>query len=81
VHEVSVIGRPSAEWGEEVLAFVVAAPDAAIDPTALDAHCLTRIARFKRPKAYIVVPDLPKNNYGKILKTTLRQWAQADPLP
>ena len=38
----------------------------------LDALCLTRIARFKRPKDYVFVDALPKNNYGKILKTDLR---------
>ena len=39
---------------------------------ALDAHCLAEIARFKRPKRYIFVSALPKNNYGKVLKTELR---------
>jgi long-chain acyl-CoA synthetase len=73
VHEVSVVGRPSPEWGEEVVAFVVPSPGATLDPAALDAHCLTQIARFKRPKAYIPLPDLPKNNYGKVLKTDLRR--------
>ena len=38
----------------------------------LDALCLGEIARFKRPKDYVFVPALPKNNYGKILKTELR---------
>jgi long-chain acyl-CoA synthetase len=34
--------------------------------------CLANIARFKRPKDYVFVDVLPKNNYGKILKTELR---------
>jgi long-chain acyl-CoA synthetase len=72
VHEVSVVGRASPEWGEEVVAFVVVAPGATLDPAALDAHCLSQMARFKRPKDYVGVPDLPKNNYGKVLKTELR---------
>ncbi|MDD9718297.1 AMP-binding protein [Dinoroseobacter sp. PD6] len=72
VAEVSVVGRPHAEWGEEVVAFVVPAPGAEMDPGVLDAHCLSQIARFKRPKAYIALPELPKNNYGKVLKTELR---------
>ena len=42
----------------------------------LDAHCLARIARFKRPKRYMVVDALPKNHYGKVLKTELRQRVQ-----
>jgi long-chain acyl-CoA synthetase len=78
VHEVSVVGRPSPEWGEDVVAFVVAAPGHAVDPAALDAHVLAELARFKRPKAYVALPDLPKNNYGKILKTELRQMLKED---
>jgi long-chain acyl-CoA synthetase len=68
VREVSVIGRPDREWGEVVVAYVVG--EAA--PAELDALCLTRIARFKRPKDYVFIDALPKNNYGKILKTELR---------
>jgi long-chain acyl-CoA synthetase len=69
VREVSVIGRPHAEWGEIVVAYVVGDAAAA----TLDALCLSRIARFKRPKDYVFVEALPKNNYGKILKTELRE--------
>jgi long-chain acyl-CoA synthetase len=68
VREVSVIGRPDREWGEAVVAYVVGEAAAA----ELDALCLSRIARFKRPKDYVFVDALPKNNYGKILKTELR---------
>jgi long-chain acyl-CoA synthetase len=68
VREVSVIGRPDRDWGEAVVAYVVGEASAA----ELDALCLSRIARFKRPKNYVFVDALPKNNYGKILKTELR---------
>jgi long-chain acyl-CoA synthetase len=70
VHEVSVVGRPDAEWGEVVVAFVVGE---AADAQALDALCLEHIARFKRPRHYRFVAGLPKNNYGKVLKTALRE--------
>lgn len=73
VHEVSVIGRPSETWGEEVVACLVLRPGATLERAALDAHCTDRIARFKRPKAYVVLAELPKNAYGKVLKTELRQ--------
>jgi long-chain acyl-CoA synthetase len=72
VAEVSVIGRPDPEWGESVVAYVVPREGAAVDPAELDRLCLARIARFKRPKAYVMIADLPKNNYGKVLKTALR---------
>ncbi len=75
VLECSVIGRPHADWGEEVVAFVVARPGAALGETELDALCLAEIARFKRPRAYRFVASLPKNNYGKVLKTELRKMA------
>jgi long-chain acyl-CoA synthetase len=68
VREASVIGRPDAEWGEAVVAYVVGEVSAG----ELDALCLSSIARFKRPKDYVFVDSLPKNNYGKILKTELR---------
>jgi acyl-CoA synthetase (AMP-forming)/AMP-acid ligase II len=72
ISEASVVGRPSGEWGEDVVAFVVANRGAKLDTSELDRHCLAHIARFKRPKSYIVVEELPKNNYGKVLKTELR---------
>jgi long-chain acyl-CoA synthetase len=72
VAECSVVGRPHPEWGEEVVAFVVARAGANLTPAELDQLCLDNIARFKRPKDYRFVDALPKNNYGKILKTELR---------
>mgnify|MGYP001033860459 CR=1 FL=1 len=72
VRETSVVGRPDPEWGETVVAFVVKDPAGALAEADLDRHCLDRIARFKRPKAYVFVDALPKNNYGKVLKTELR---------
>jgi len=73
VREVSVIGRPDREWGERVVAYVVGSAPR----EALDALCLAHIARFKRPKDYVFVDALPKNNYGKILKTALREMDKA----
>jgi long-chain acyl-CoA synthetase len=73
VAEVAVVGARDAEWGEVVVAFVVMRSGHAGDAAALDAHCLACIARFKRPKRYVFVDQLPKNNYGKVLKTVLRE--------
>ena len=73
VREVSVIGRSDREWGEVVVAYVVGEADRA----DLDTLCLNAIARFKRPRDYVFVDALPKNNYGKVLKTELRGWDAA----
>jgi long-chain acyl-CoA synthetase len=78
VREASVVGRPDPEWGETVVAFVVKDPGAPVAEADLDRHCLDRIARFKRPKAYLFVDALPKNNYGKVLKTELRALLDRD---
>jgi long-chain acyl-CoA synthetase len=71
VAECSVVGRPHPEWGEEVVAFVVA--KGKLQTQDLDSLCLDNIARFKRPREYRFVDSLPKNNYGKVLKTELRK--------
>jgi acyl-CoA synthetase (AMP-forming)/AMP-acid ligase II len=68
VSEAGVVGAPDEEWGEIVVAFIVGSVSAA----ELDAHLLERIARFKRPKRYEFIDELPKNSYGKVLKRELR---------
>ncbi len=73
VSEVSVVGKQDADWGEIVVAFVVLADTDVLNEKLLDAHCLEHIARFKRPKRYVQLQALPKNNYGKVLKTELRK--------
>jgi long-chain acyl-CoA synthetase len=75
VLEVSVIGRPHSDWGEEVVACVVPHAEQKVSADELDALCLSAIARFKRPRAYVFLEALPKNNYGKVLKTELRRRA------
>ena len=72
VRAVSVIGRPDPEWGESVVAFVVADGGALPSTDDLDRTCLDRIARYKRPKEYRFVESLPTNNYGKVVKRELR---------
>ncbi len=70
VREVAVVGVPDPEWGERVVACVVAEGELAA--AELDRLCLDHLARYKRPRRYVFFDDLPKNSYGKILKRELR---------
>jgi long-chain acyl-CoA synthetase len=63
---------PDPEWGEKVVAFIVPAPGQEVTSAALDEHCLEHIARYKRPKEYHVVSELPRNGAGKVLKSELK---------
>ena len=67
--DVAVVGVPDPEWGEAVVACHPGGM--AIDPAAV-AGRIAGLAGFKRPKRYVLVGSLPKNNYGKVLKTELR---------
>ena len=71
VQECAVVGQPHSEWGEQIVAFIVAGED--VSESELDKLCLDNIARFKRPRAYRFIESLPKNNYGKVLKSDLRK--------
>jgi 2-furoate---CoA ligase len=73
VHEVAVVAEPDERWGQRVVAFVVADEGVAAD--ALDAFCLASdsLARFKRPREYRFVSELPKSPSGKILRRLLRE--------
>ena len=72
VAEAAVVGTPSAEWGEVVTAFVVAADPAAPPAEAeLSAHCEGELAAFKRPRLWRFVDGLPRNALGKVVKREL----------
>jgi long-chain acyl-CoA synthetase len=73
VKEAAVIGEPHPEWGEAVVAVLVKEAGHTPDEKELDLFCLERIARFKRPKRYVFVDELPKNATGKVLKRELRE--------
>ncbi|CAB1074520.1 Long-chain-fatty-acid--CoA ligase (EC [Olavius algarvensis Delta 1 endosymbiont] len=72
VREVSVIGVPDAKWGEAIKAVVALVPGRSATEQELIAFCKENIASYKKPKSVDFVEELPKNNYGKILKRELR---------
>ncbi len=73
VAESAVIGVPHADFGEAVVAIVVARAGAAPEPAALIATLKDRIANFKVPKRVFVVGELPRNAMGKVQKNLLRE--------
>ncbi len=73
VMEAAVIGRPHPEWGETVLAFVVAAKDAALDVDELKGFLGQRLAKYKIPREIVVAETLPHTPTGKIMKFKLRE--------
>jgi long-chain acyl-CoA synthetase len=78
VKEAAVLGEPDAQWGEAVVAVLVAQPGQLADQHELDSFCLEHIARFKRPKRYVFVEQLPRNATGKVLKRELRAQLTRD---
>jgi len=72
IAEVAVIGIPSDKWGEEVKACVVPKPGHEIDADDVIAWARARTAGFKAPKSVDVIPMMPRNASGKILRRELR---------
>ena len=72
VLESAVVGVPHPDFGEGVVAVIVPQPGAVPDPEALAAAIAPRLARFKQPKHYVVLDDLPRNTMGKVQKNLLR---------
>ncbi len=73
VEECAVIGLPDKEWGERVVAFIVAKPGQTVAPDSVKAYLKARLAPFKDPKEYRIVKDLPKSPAGKILKREVKR--------
>jgi len=73
VQECAVVGMPDREWGERVVAFIVARQGHSLDVPAMKFFLKSRLSPFKVPKEYIAVEELPKNAAGKILKRELRK--------
>jgi acyl-CoA synthetase (AMP-forming)/AMP-acid ligase II len=75
IAECAVVGVPDERLGEVGMAFVVAKPDAAVDPDEVVGWCRDQMANYKAPRTVVVVDALPRNASGKVLKFELRQSA------
>ena len=78
VREAAVVGEPCDRRGERPVAFVSLDEGVVFDEKALLAHLKDHLADFKLPKRAMVLPALPRNATGKILKTALRDLLKAD---
>jgi long-chain acyl-CoA synthetase len=77
IRECAVVGEPDERRGERPLAFVAVDEGTAFEEKALLGFLKERLADFKLPRRVVVLPALPRNATGKILKTTLREMVQA----
>jgi long-chain acyl-CoA synthetase len=81
VKEAAVVGRPDSRKGEQPVAFLAANDGAALEEKALLQFLRKRLADYKVPRRVVILPALPRNATGKILKTSLRDWAVAEDHP
>jgi fatty-acyl-CoA synthase len=72
IAEVAVVGAPDDRWGERVVAVVALKPDCELTLDALQRFARERLAGYKIPREFRVVPALPRNSSGKVLKTEVR---------
>jgi long-chain acyl-CoA synthetase len=73
VKEAAVIGKPDSRKGEQPVAFVAANEGAVLDERALQKFVRRKLAGYKVPRKVVLLPALPRNATGKILKTALRE--------
>ena len=73
VADVAVVGRPDPDWGEVPLAFIELQSGTTFDEQKTRQLCDEQLARFKHPKSFIVLEQLPRNTMGKVLKYELRK--------
>lgn len=73
VLESAVVGAPHPDFGEGVVAVLVAEQNARLDCDAIAEQIRDDVARFKQPKHYAVVASLPRNTMGKVQKNVLRE--------
>jgi acyl-CoA synthetase (AMP-forming)/AMP-acid ligase II len=72
VREAAVVGRPDATRGEIPFAFVSLKSELQDAEGELRRHCIRNLARYKVPRGVVVLPDLPRNPAGKVIKSDLR---------
>ena len=77
VREAAVIGRPDPKWQEVPVAYVMLRDGARVEADALQQHVAAELARFKVPRDFVFVDDLPRNVLGKVQHFRLREAANS----
>ena len=75
VADCGVVGRPDSRWNEVPVAYVVPRAGGSINAETLQAHMLARLARFKVPRDFVFVDDLPRTALGKVQHFRLKELA------
>ncbi|MHB8695168.1 MAG: class I adenylate-forming enzyme family protein [Solirubrobacteraceae bacterium] len=78
VHEAAVVGVPDERWGSVPAACLVVSEPEAFDPEVLRRHAEDHLARFKVPRRFVLVDDLPRNAGGKVLRRIIREQLVAN---
>jgi len=73
IAEAAVIGRPDERWQEVPVAYLVPAKGATVEAQEIEAFCLSRLARYKVPRQYVFLKELPLNAMGKVQHFRLKQ--------
>jgi long-chain acyl-CoA synthetase len=73
IDHAAVIGEPHEYWGEQVVAYIVTKPGMNVSDDELKSACGAKLSRYKIPKQFRIVGDLPRNRIGKIDRRELRQ--------
>jgi len=77
ISEAAVVGMPDEKWGEVGCAFVALKPGTEVTEEELREFCRKRLARYKVPKRFVFLPELPKTSAGKIAKRVLKERARS----
>ena len=78
IDQAAVVGLPHEHWGEQVVAFIVVRDGMNVSDDDLKAACRERLSRYKVPKEFRLVQDLPRNRMGKIDRRGLREQERKD---